>query len=114
MTRALRQSLPGRARWHRQITPRSGARPRHRRSWPSRFFAADELIDALSRALADNTVGRLIGSLLRNDLVIIDDLGFTAPYRNSAESSEIVPLPLRRHVPGLANTATVVPHPQPR
>jgi DNA replication protein DnaC len=50
-----------------------------------RFFSADELVEALYRGLADNTVGRLITSLLRNDLVIVDDLGFTAMDRVAAE-----------------------------
>jgi len=50
-----------------------------------RFFAADELIEALYRGLADNTVGKLIASLLRNDLVIVDDLGFTALDRTAAD-----------------------------
>jgi DNA replication protein DnaC len=50
-----------------------------------RFFAADDLTEALYRGLADNTVGRLIGGLLRNDLVIIDDLGFTSMDRVAAE-----------------------------
>ena len=50
-----------------------------------RFFSADELVEALYRGLADNTVGKLIGSLLRNDLVVIDDLGFTTMDRVAAE-----------------------------
>src|SRR5215211_1856897 len=40
-----------------------------------RFFSADDLVEALYRGLADNTVGKLIAGLLRNELVIIDDLG---------------------------------------
>ena len=43
-----------------------------------RFFQADQLIEALYRGLADNTVGRLIERLLRHDFIVIDDLGFTA------------------------------------
>jgi DNA replication protein DnaC len=50
-----------------------------------RFFAADELVEALYRGLADNTVGRLIQGLLRNELVIVDDLGFTTMDRLAAE-----------------------------
>jgi DNA replication protein DnaC len=49
------------------------------------FFAADELVEALYRGLADNTFGKLIGGLLRNDLVIVDDLGFTTMDRVAAE-----------------------------
>ena len=41
-----------------------------------RYFAAASLVEALYRGLADNSVGRLIESLLRADLVIVDDLGF--------------------------------------
>jgi DNA replication protein DnaC len=50
-----------------------------------RFFSADDLVEALYRGLADNTVGKLIGGLLRNDLVVIDDLGFTTMDRVAAE-----------------------------
>jgi DNA replication protein DnaC len=50
-----------------------------------RFFAADELSEALYRGLADNSVGRLIGGLLRHELIVIDDLGFTALDRVAAE-----------------------------
>ena len=41
-----------------------------------RYFTAADLIDTLYRGLADNTVGRIIDSLLRADLVIIDEIGF--------------------------------------
>jgi DNA replication protein DnaC len=41
-----------------------------------RYFVATSLVETLYRGLADNSVGRIIDSLLRNDLVIIDDLGF--------------------------------------
>jgi len=50
-----------------------------------RFFPADDLIEALYRGLADNTVGKLIAGLLRNELVVIDDLGFTALDRTAAD-----------------------------
>jgi DNA replication protein DnaC len=43
-----------------------------------RFFRADLLIEALYRGLADNSVGRVIDSILRrSDLVICDELGFS-------------------------------------
>src|SRR6201993_3203369 len=35
-----------------------------------------DLVDALYRGLADNTVGKIIDTLLRADLVIIDEVGF--------------------------------------
>jgi DNA replication protein DnaC len=37
-----------------------------------RYFTAADLIDTLYRGLADNTVGKIIDTLLRADLVIID------------------------------------------
>lgn len=41
-----------------------------------RFLTAADLVDHLYRALADNSVGRVIDGLLRNDLIIVDELGF--------------------------------------
>jgi DNA replication protein DnaC len=41
-----------------------------------RYFTASELVEALYRGLADNSVGRVIDTLLRADLVIVDELGF--------------------------------------
>ncbi|MFX0578884.1 IS21-like element helper ATPase IstB [Nocardia nepalensis] len=41
-----------------------------------RYFTAADLIDTLYRGLADNTVGKIIDSLLRADLVILDEIGF--------------------------------------
>jgi DNA replication protein DnaC len=41
-----------------------------------RYFTAAELIETLYRGLADNSVGRAIDTLLRNDYLIIDELGF--------------------------------------
>ena len=41
-----------------------------------RYYTAAELIDSLYRGLADNSVGKIIDSLLRYDLVIVDELGF--------------------------------------
>ena len=37
-----------------------------------RYFTAADLVDTLYRGLADNTVGKIIDTLLRADLVIID------------------------------------------
>jgi DNA replication protein DnaC len=47
-----------------------------------RYFTAAELVETLYRALADNSVGRLIETLLRNDLVLCDEVGF-APLDNT-------------------------------
>ena len=41
-----------------------------------RYFTAAELVENLYRGLADNSVGRLIDTALRADLVIVDELGF--------------------------------------
>ena len=41
-----------------------------------RYFSAAELVDTLYRGLADNSVGRVIESILRADAVIVDELGF--------------------------------------
>jgi DNA replication protein DnaC len=41
-----------------------------------RYFTAADLVETLYRALADNSVGRVIETLLRNDLVLVDELGF--------------------------------------
>jgi DNA replication protein DnaC len=42
-----------------------------------RFFRADVLVEQLYRGLADNSVGRVIDGILRADLVIVDELGFS-------------------------------------
>ena len=41
-----------------------------------RYFTATDLVETLYRGLADNSVGRVIDTLLRNDLIIIDEVGF--------------------------------------
>jgi DNA replication protein DnaC len=41
-----------------------------------RYFTAAELLEVLFRGLADNSVGKVIDTLLRNDLVICDEVGF--------------------------------------
>ena len=41
-----------------------------------RYFTAADLVDTLYRGLADNTAGKVIDSLLRNDLILIDEVGF--------------------------------------
>ncbi|MGD5408164.1 ATP-binding protein, partial [Xanthomonas citri pv. citri] len=41
-----------------------------------RYFTATDLVENLYRGLADNSVGRQIDALLRNDLIIIDEVGF--------------------------------------
>ncbi|MFC6239311.1 IS21-like element helper ATPase IstB [Longivirga aurantiaca] len=41
-----------------------------------RYFTAAELVENLYRGLADNSVGKVIETLLRNDLIICDEVGF--------------------------------------
>jgi DNA replication protein DnaC len=41
-----------------------------------RYFTAADLVETLYRALADNSVGRVIDTLLRNELIIVDEVGF--------------------------------------
>jgi DNA replication protein DnaC len=41
-----------------------------------RYFTAAELVETLYRALADNSVGKVIETLLRNEVVLVDELGF--------------------------------------
>jgi IstB-like ATP binding protein len=41
-----------------------------------RYLAAAELVEQLYRGVADNSVGRVIDTLLRHDLVIVDEVGF--------------------------------------
>src|SRR5213079_756095 len=41
-----------------------------------RYFVAADLVETLYRGLADNSVGKLIDTLLRADLLIIDEMGF--------------------------------------
>ena len=60
-----RRTRPDRAR------PRRGAA-----GHKVRYFTAADLVDTLYRGLADNTVGKIIDTLLRADLVIIDEIGF--------------------------------------
>ena len=41
-----------------------------------RYGTAADLVEQLYRGLADNTVSRVIDGLLRNDLILIDEVGF--------------------------------------
>jgi DNA replication protein DnaC len=41
-----------------------------------RYLPAAELVESLYRGMADNSVGKQISSLLRSDLVIVDEVGF--------------------------------------
>lgn len=39
-----------------------------------KYFTAADLVDTLCRGLADHSVGRVITNLLRNDVVLVDEL----------------------------------------
>jgi DNA replication protein DnaC len=41
-----------------------------------RYFTAADLVDTLYRGLADNSAGKVIENLLRNDLILVDEAGF--------------------------------------
>ena len=41
-----------------------------------RYHTGAGLVDALYRGLADNSVGKVIENLLRNDLLLVDEVGF--------------------------------------
>ena len=41
-----------------------------------RYHTAADLVEILYRGMADNSVGKVIDSLLRNDLILIDEVGF--------------------------------------
>jgi DNA replication protein DnaC len=44
-----------------------------------RYFTEAGLADVLYRGLADNSVGKVIETLLRNDLILLDEVGFAPP-----------------------------------
>ena len=50
-----------------------------------RYFVATELVDTLYRGLADNSVGKVIESVLRADVVICDEVGFAPLDDNGAQ-----------------------------
>jgi DNA replication protein DnaC len=56
-----------------------------------RYFTAADLIEVLYRGLADNTVGKIIDTLLRADLVILDEIGF-APLDDTGRVKTMKPI----------------------
>jgi DNA replication protein DnaC len=56
-----------------------------------RYFTAADLVETLYRGLADNTVGKIIESLLRVDLIILD-LSRPRDYAEEAECFRGKPL----------------------
>jgi DNA replication protein DnaC len=41
-----------------------------------RYFTATELVETLYRSRADNSVGKVIGQILKADLILVDEIGF--------------------------------------
>src|SRR5258708_14283871 len=50
-----------------------------------RYFTAADLVDTLYRGLADNSVGKVIENLLRNDLILVDEVGFAPLHDTGAQ-----------------------------
>lgn len=50
-----------------------------------RYFTAAELVETLYRGLADNSVGRVIETVLKADLILIDEIGFAPLDDNGAQ-----------------------------
>ena len=69
-----RRRSSGRSRRPRR--GRGSCRPPRRPMVRRRYFGAADLVEALYRGMADNTVAKIIDTLLRADLVIVDELGF--------------------------------------
>ena len=57
-----------------------------------RYFTAADLVETLYRGLADNSVGKLIDTLLRNDLVLVDEFGLRSIGRHRCAAA----VPVRR------------------
>ena len=69
-----------------------------------RYFTAADLAETLYRGLADNSVGRVIDALLRNDLILIDEVGF-APLDDTGAQLlfRVVAAAYERWAPGIAS-----------
>lgn len=50
-----------------------------------RYFTAAELVETLYRGMADNSVGRVIETILKADLILIDEIGFAPLDDNGAQ-----------------------------
>ena len=50
-----------------------------------RYFTATDLVETLYRALADNSVGRVIEQILKADLILVDEIGFAPMDDNGAQ-----------------------------
>ncbi len=50
-----------------------------------RYFTAADLVETLYRGMADNSVGRVIETILKADLILIDEIGFAPLDDNGAQ-----------------------------
>ena len=66
------------------------------------YFTAPDLVETLYRGLADNSVGKTIDTLLRNDVVILDEVGF-APLGRHRHPAAVPPRRGRLRTPGLGH-----------
>lgn len=78
-----------------------------------RYFTAVELVENLYRGLADNSVGRVIDTLLRNDLIICDEVGF-APLDDTGAQLlfRFIAAAYERRALGIASHSTPCPTPR--
>lgn len=65
-----------------------------------RYFTGAELVEAFFRPLADNSVGQVIDPLLRNDLIICDELGLAQLGRHRCLPAVSFVPRLRTPLPG--------------
>ena len=66
-----------RSRRYRQVPHPHRARARRRHAgYKVKYLTAADLVETLYRGLADNTVGKTIETLLRNDVLLVDEVGF--------------------------------------
>ena len=69
-----------------------------------RYYTAADLAETLYRGLAGNSAGRIIDTLLRNDLILIDEAGF-APLDDTGAQLlfRVVAAACERRAPGIAS-----------
>jgi DNA replication protein DnaC len=70
-----------------------------------RYLTAADIVESLYRGLADNTVGKTIETLLRHDLLLVDEVGF-APLDDTGAQLlfRLVAAAYERRALGLART----------
>jgi DNA replication protein DnaC len=68
-----------------------------------RYYTAADLAETLYRGLADNSVGKVIDSMLRNDLILVDEVGFAPLDDTGAQLLFRVAAACERRSPGIAS-----------